>query len=225
MIQFNEFWRSERNMGSLNCKTIDSSFFSRYSSNDSISYGGAFVECSLQHPSEVEIAQLVFRINEVNMIWTPSSFANRNVSICLSEQGALISACRDNYIHLWNLRQKKPVIANSLRFVKEKYVLFWSVRAMIARAVAVFSSSIEQSIRRTTLLDRWWEDWIRDLPVRISNGWLNTLRSFPPLNIANSQSLERRFLPLGSVDVYSRWLSMRNGFWLGPFVEMFISSI
>ena len=35
-------------------------------------------------------------------------------------KGALISACRDNYIHLWNLRQKKPVIANSLRFVKEK---------------------------------------------------------------------------------------------------------
>ncbi|CAF0752875.1 unnamed protein product [Adineta steineri] len=61
-------------------------------------YGGAFVECSLQHPTEVEIVQLVFRINE----------------------GALISACRDNYIHLWNLRQKKPVIASSLRFVKEK---------------------------------------------------------------------------------------------------------
>ncbi|CAF1945267.1 unnamed protein product [Rotaria magnacalcarata] len=61
-------------------------------------YGGAFVECSLQHPSEVEIVQLVFRVNE----------------------GALISACRDNYIHLWNLRQKKPAIANSLRFIKEK---------------------------------------------------------------------------------------------------------
>ena len=30
-----------------------------------LSYGGAFVECSLQHPSEVEILQLVFRINEV----------------------------------------------------------------------------------------------------------------------------------------------------------------
>ncbi len=35
-------------------------------------------------------------------------------------KGALISACKDNYIHLWNLRQKKPVIASSLRFVKEK---------------------------------------------------------------------------------------------------------
>ena len=31
-----------------------------------ISYGGAFVECSLEHPSEVEIVQLVFRINEVS---------------------------------------------------------------------------------------------------------------------------------------------------------------
>ncbi|CAF1305899.1 unnamed protein product [Didymodactylos carnosus] len=65
------------------------------------SYGGAFVECSLPHPTEVEIVQLVFRINE----------------------GALISACRDNIIHLWSLRQKKPVIANSLRFVKEKHNL------------------------------------------------------------------------------------------------------
>ncbi|CAF3620024.1 unnamed protein product [Rotaria socialis] len=61
-------------------------------------YGGAFVECSLSHPTEVEIVQLVFRINE----------------------GALISACRDNFIHLWNLRQKKPAIAQSLRFVKER---------------------------------------------------------------------------------------------------------
>ncbi|CAF0818239.1 unnamed protein product [Didymodactylos carnosus] len=61
-------------------------------------YGGAFVECCLPHPTEVEIVQLVFRINE----------------------GALISACRDNYIHLWSLRQKKPVIASSLKFVKEK---------------------------------------------------------------------------------------------------------
>lgn len=39
-------------------------------------------------------------------------------------KGALISACRDNFIHLWNLRQKKPVIANSLRFVKEKFDVF-----------------------------------------------------------------------------------------------------
>jgi hypothetical protein len=30
-----------------------------------VSYGGAFVECSLQHPTEVEILQLVFRVNEV----------------------------------------------------------------------------------------------------------------------------------------------------------------
>lgn len=29
------------------------------------SYGGAFVECSLPHPTEVEIVQLLFRVNEV----------------------------------------------------------------------------------------------------------------------------------------------------------------
>jgi hypothetical protein len=83
------------------------------------SYGGAFVECSLQHPSDVEIVQLVFRINEVrNLFQTLQSIECFILFLFL--QGALISACRDNYIHLWNLRQKKPVIANSLRFVKEK---------------------------------------------------------------------------------------------------------
>jgi syntaxin-binding protein 5 len=81
------------------------------------SYGGAFVECSLQHPSDVEIVQLVFRINEVRNFQTLQSI---ECFILFFLQGALISACRDNYIHLWNLRQKKPVIANSLRFVKEK---------------------------------------------------------------------------------------------------------
>ena len=38
---------------------------SRSRSVDCCSYGGAFVECSLPHPSEVEIVQLLFRINEV----------------------------------------------------------------------------------------------------------------------------------------------------------------
>ena len=32
---------------------------------ENFSYGGAFVECSLPHPTEVEIVQLVFRVNEV----------------------------------------------------------------------------------------------------------------------------------------------------------------
>jgi len=35
--------------------------------NEIFSYGGAFVECSLQHPNEVEIFQLAFRINEVRL--------------------------------------------------------------------------------------------------------------------------------------------------------------
>ncbi len=43
------------------------------------SYGGAFVECSLQHPSEIEIVQLVFRINEVK---TKKKFFNQlNISL------------------------------------------------------------------------------------------------------------------------------------------------
>ncbi|KAK2173916.1 hypothetical protein NP493_842g00003 [Ridgeia piscesae] len=35
-------------------------------------------------------------------------------------QGALVSACADNQLYLWSLRQKKPEIVHSLRFNREK---------------------------------------------------------------------------------------------------------
>ena len=37
-------------------------------------------------------------------------------------QGALISLCEDDYIHLWNLRQAQPALVQSLRFNREKWV-------------------------------------------------------------------------------------------------------
>ena len=37
-------------------------------------------------------------------------------------QGALISACSDDNLHLWNFRQKKPEIVHSLKFQRESYV-------------------------------------------------------------------------------------------------------
>lgn len=41
-------------------------------------------------------------------------------SACYVSQGALISLCEDDYIHLWNLRQAEPALVQSLRFNREK---------------------------------------------------------------------------------------------------------
>lgn len=49
-------------------------------------YGGAFVDCSLSHPVEVEIIQLLFRINEVN-IRADQTFISKTVylqCVCFS---------------------------------------------------------------------------------------------------------------------------------------------
>ena len=40
----------------------------------------------------------------------------RNIIIL---QGALISVCKDDTMHLWNYRQKRPEIVHSLQFQKE----------------------------------------------------------------------------------------------------------
>lgn len=56
------------------------------------------VECHIQHESGAAVRDLIFLINE----------------------GALISLCEDDYIHLWNLRQAQPALVQSLRFNREK---------------------------------------------------------------------------------------------------------
>ncbi len=64
MILYKKFLLLEQKMVLLKCKyqiLILENFF-----DFKFSYGGAFVECSLPHPTEVEVVQLVFRINEVN---------------------------------------------------------------------------------------------------------------------------------------------------------------
>jgi len=64
MILYKKFLLLEQKMVLLKCKysilMIELLFSFQFS------YGGAFVECSLPHPTEVEVVQLVFRINEVN---------------------------------------------------------------------------------------------------------------------------------------------------------------
>ncbi|XP_022253152.1 syntaxin-binding protein 5-like, partial [Limulus polyphemus] len=56
------------------------------------------VDCHVQHVLDTAVIQLLFLVNE----------------------GALISVCSDDSLHLWNLRQKRPEIVHSLKFQKER---------------------------------------------------------------------------------------------------------
>ncbi|XP_072278952.1 syntaxin-binding protein 5-like [Pyxicephalus adspersus] len=56
------------------------------------------VDCHCQHDSGAAVLHLQFLINE----------------------GALVTACADETLHLWNLRQKRPAVLHSLRFNKER---------------------------------------------------------------------------------------------------------
>ncbi|KAM8975261.1 syntaxin-binding protein 5-like isoform 3-T3 [Pelodytes ibericus] len=56
------------------------------------------VDCYCQHDSGAAVLHLQFLINE----------------------GALVTACADGTLHLWNLRQKHPAVLHSLKFNKER---------------------------------------------------------------------------------------------------------
>ncbi|XP_061092280.1 syntaxin-binding protein 5-like isoform X2 [Conger conger] len=56
------------------------------------------VDCYCQHDSGAAVLQLQFLINE----------------------GALVTACADDTLHLWNLRQKRPAVLHSLKFNRER---------------------------------------------------------------------------------------------------------
>ncbi|XP_075053568.1 syntaxin-binding protein 5-like isoform X8 [Mixophyes fleayi] len=56
------------------------------------------VDCHCQHDSTAAVLHLQFLINE----------------------GALVTACANETLHLWNLRQKRPAVLHSLRFNKER---------------------------------------------------------------------------------------------------------
>ncbi|XP_048862282.1 syntaxin-binding protein 5-like isoform X2 [Brienomyrus brachyistius] len=56
------------------------------------------VDCHCQHESGAAVLQLQFLINE----------------------GALVTACADDTLHLWNLRQKHPAVLHSLKFNRER---------------------------------------------------------------------------------------------------------
>ncbi|CAL8267638.1 unnamed protein product [Lota lota] len=56
------------------------------------------VDCYCHHESTAAVLQLQFLINE----------------------GALVTACADDTLHLWNLRQRRPAILHSLKFNRER---------------------------------------------------------------------------------------------------------
>ncbi|XP_069010831.1 syntaxin-binding protein 5-like isoform X15 [Embiotoca jacksoni] len=60
--------------------------------------GGPGVDCYSQHESGAAVLQLQFLINE----------------------GALVTACADDTLHLWNLRQRRPAVLHSLKFNRER---------------------------------------------------------------------------------------------------------
>ncbi|XP_064857665.1 syntaxin-binding protein 5-like [Oncorhynchus nerka] len=62
------------------------------------SLGRPGVDCYSQHESGAAVLQLQFLINE----------------------GALVTACADDTLHLWNLRQRRPAILHSLKFNRER---------------------------------------------------------------------------------------------------------
>ncbi|MFT7799956.1 syntaxin-binding protein 5-like isoform X6 [Arapaima gigas] len=67
-------------------------------SSDVISLGQPGVDCYCQHESGAAVLQLQFLINE----------------------GALVTGCADDTLHLWNLRQKHPAVLHSLKFNRER---------------------------------------------------------------------------------------------------------
>uniref|UniRef100_A0A674MQX1 Syntaxin-binding protein 5-like n=1 Tax=Takifugu rubripes TaxID=31033 RepID=A0A674MQX1_TAKRU len=65
---------------------------------DTIRLGRPGVDSYCQHESGAAVLQLQFLINE----------------------GALVAACADDTLHLWNLRQRRPAILHSLKFNRER---------------------------------------------------------------------------------------------------------
>ncbi|ESO87245.1 hypothetical protein LOTGIDRAFT_154747 [Lottia gigantea] len=60
--------------------------------------GQSGVDCQCVHDGDVAVNQILFLANE----------------------GALVTVCSDDSLHLWNLRQKRPEIVHSLKFQRER---------------------------------------------------------------------------------------------------------
>lgn len=77
-------------------------------------------------------------------------------------QGALISLCDDDYVHLWNLRQAHPALVQSLRFNREKWVVFFQhLYCNQARMTSFCPKSDELSVRKYDREIRCKRSWSR----------------------------------------------------------------
>lgn len=63
-----------------------------------IRLGRPGVDSHMQHDTDAAVIQIQFIINE----------------------GALVTATADDFVHLWNFSQKKPEVVHSLKFQREK---------------------------------------------------------------------------------------------------------
>ncbi|XP_077541747.1 syntaxin-binding protein tomosyn isoform X8 [Haemaphysalis longicornis] len=77
-------------------------------------FGRPGVDCTIQHVLEYAVIQILFLVNEQRAGQAGFDWPLPCV------QGALISVCADDTLHLWNLRQKKPEVVHTLKFQKER---------------------------------------------------------------------------------------------------------
>ncbi|XP_014679802.1 PREDICTED: syntaxin-binding protein 5-like, partial [Priapulus caudatus] len=64
-------------------------------------FGRPGVDCHMRHDSDASVSQLLF----------------------LSNEGALITVCSDDRLHLWDTRGKKPDLVHTLKFNRERIVV------------------------------------------------------------------------------------------------------
>lgn len=72
----------------------------------------------MKHDGEVAVIQILFLVNEVS---DPVGLLHFPYDVIILCQGAMVTACTDDQLHLWTLRQKKPEIVHSLKFQRERY--------------------------------------------------------------------------------------------------------
>uniref|UniRef100_A0A8C9X5Y9 Syntaxin binding protein 5L n=1 Tax=Sander lucioperca TaxID=283035 RepID=A0A8C9X5Y9_SANLU len=90
------------------------------------------VDCYCQHESGAAVLQLQFLINE----------------------GALVTACADDTLHLWNLRQRRPAVLHSLKFNRERITFChlpfqskWLYSFILSGYVIMWNKAIELSTK------------------------------------------------------------------------------
>lgn len=59
-----------------------------------------------------------------------SACAVTNIEFLVNE-GAFVTSTADDSLHLWNFRQKSPQVVQSLKFQRERYVIFSEIKKVV----------------------------------------------------------------------------------------------